>query len=365
MNNRRINHTGLLYRLYERYGIRTYSIGFKQSNGKWAFRYSCPVIDKASILALRSKAINETALLQSNVRPSGVTKELIEAWLKWQNSLPLNNLNRRANSTLSENKREAENLIKAFGHMDPNLIEKEHLYGYLDSCVAANRPSKGNKEISLFQVILEYGIRIGRVSINPANGLRKNKTVVSRRYVTDDEIDLAVEMGRKAGGSRHIVALALKTAWLCLRRSVEIRSVERTAITEAGIIWQDGKSKAKAPILMQWTPELKETIEEVLALKRNNDAGTQFLFGNLSGAVYSKGGWKSILKDLMTDCAAEAKKRGIQFEQFSLQDCRPKGVSDKLETGQTDTQDATGHTNERMIRKVYDRRQLKKATQVK
>jgi hypothetical protein len=46
--------------------------------------------NKASILALRSKAINETALLQSNVRPSGVTKELIEAWLKWQNSLPLN-----------------------------------------------------------------------------------------------------------------------------------------------------------------------------------------------------------------------------------------------------------------------------------
>ncbi len=67
----------------------------------------------------------------------------------------------------------------------------------------------------------------------------------------------------------------------------------------------------------------------------------------------------------MNDCEAEAEKRKIPFEKFSLQDCRPKGVSDKLETGQTDTQDATGHTSERLIRKVYDRRRLKKATPVK
>lgn len=363
--NKRRKPSGLPYRVYERYGSRTYSIGYKQTNGKWAFRYSCPIQEKSTIISLRSKAISQTGLLLNHVTPVGGTQELIESWFKWQHSLPLKNLSRRAESTLKENKRESLNLISVFGHMNPNDIEKSDAYKYLDECVKANRPSKGNKEISLLQAIFEYGIRINRVSENPFNDVRKNKTAAVKRYVTDVEIDLAIEMGRKAGGSRHIVALALKTAWLCLRRSAEVRSIQNTAITQAGLIWHDGKNKTKPPILMTWTPKLKNTIDEVIAIKRNNASGTQFLFGNLRGNQYTKGGWKSILVDLMADCVAEAEKRSISFQPFSLQDCRPKGVSDKLDSGQTDTQDATGHTSERMIRAVYDRRQLKKATPVR
>jgi integrase len=363
--NKRRKPTGLPYRLYERYGVRLYSIGYKQTNGKWAFRYTCPIEEKSTILAHRSKAISQTGLLLNNVTHTGGTQELIDAWFKWQNSLPLTNMSRRAESTLKENKRESLKLISVFGHMDPNHIKKSDAYKYLDECVKANRPSKGNKEISLLQAIFEYGIRINRVLENPFTDVRKNKTAAVKRYVTDAEIDLAVDMGRKAGGSRHIVALALKTAWLCLRRSVEVRSIQNTAVTPEGLIWHDGKNKNKPPILMTWTPELKESIDEVMAIKRNTDSGTLFLFGNLRGNQYTKGGWKSILVDLMADCVAEAEKRGISFQPFSLQDCRPKGVSDKLDSGQTDTQDATGHTSERMIRAVYDRRQIKKATPVK
>lgn len=175
MNNRRIKNTGLPYRLYERYGKRVYSIGFKSSNGKWAFRYSCPVTDKASIDSLRSKSIIESCQLKNNVTPLGATSELIEAWFKWQHSLPLNDLTKRAKSTIAENKREAVNLTKAFGHMTPNLIEQTHLYSYLMACVAAKRPSKGNKEISLLQTIFEYGTRTGVVKNDPFKGLKKTK----------------------------------------------------------------------------------------------------------------------------------------------------------------------------------------------
>ena len=71
-----------------------------------------------------------------------------------------------------------------------------------------------------------------------------------------------------------------------------------------------------------------------------------------------------MLHDLMQACVSEAQNRNLTFEPFSLQDCRPKGVSDKLAMGQTDTQDATGHASGRMIRQVYDRRQVKKAKPV-
>ena len=39
-----------------------------------------------------------------------------------------------------------------------------------------------------------------------------------------------------------------------------------------------------------------------------------------------------------------------------------KGVSDKLERGDTGTQDATLHSNAKMIETIYDRRKSRKAT---
>lgn len=177
-------------------------------------------------------------------------------------------------------------------------------------------------------------------------------------------MSLALELGRSKGGARLIVALALQTAWLCVRRSVEVRGITRDAIRDDGILWQDGKREIKSDVLIEWTPDLRSTINEALAVKRNHDAESMYVFGNMRGQRYTKGGWKSMLSDLMVACVDVAKDRKIPFLPFSLQDCRPKGVSDKLATGQTDTQDATGHSSDRMIRQVYDRRAVKKAKPV-
>lgn len=55
----------------------------------------------------------------------------------------------------------------------------------------------------------------------------------------------------------------------------------------------------------------------------------------------------------------------MAFQPFSLQDCRPKGVSDKLAQGDLDVMDATLHTSERMVRQVYDRRKVRVAKPAK
>ena len=67
----------------------------------------------------------------------------------------------------------------------------------------------------------------------------------------------------------------------------------------------------------------------------------------------------------MTACVIEAEKREIAFVPFNLQDCRPKGVSDKLEHGHSDVLEATMHTSERMVKQVYDRRRTRVAKPVK
>lgn len=365
MIRRRERPDGLPFRVYERLGTHRYSIGYKLPDGRWAFRYQCPVGDAAQIDALRRRAIAESALVGAGMSPSGPTEQLIAAWFDWQDGLPLASPERRAESTLAENRREAKNLTRAFGHMDPAAITKVDGYAYLDACAQAERAAKGNKEIALLHLILEFGVRRGRLSTNPLQGLRKLKTSSAKRYVTDQELALVVEAGRARGGARHIVAMALQTAYLCVRRSVEVRGLTRDAITDAGIVWADGKSRDKPPVLIEWTPELRATLAEALAIERHHVAGTMFVFGNMRGQRYTKGGWKAILTDLMADAAELAAKRQITFSPFSLQDCRPKGVSDKLASGQADTMDATGHTSDRMIRQVYDRRQLKKAAPVR
>lgn len=356
----RLKPDGLPYRVYERHGKRVYSIGYKMTNGRWAFRFDCPVEDVAQIRKLRAQAIEQSARVIED-RPEGGFAGLVDAWFAWQEELPRTDARRRADSTLAENKREAANLKKAWGHFEAGEITRAMGYEYLDACVAT-RPAKANKEIALARLILEFGIRKGVIDSNPLDQLGKNKVIKERRYVTNEEMVLAVEVGRRCGGARHIVALALRTAWLCVRRSVEVRALTRDAIKETGILWKDGKSKDKPPVLIEWSPELRATIEEVLKVERFQVAGTMFVFGNMRGQKYTKGGWKAMLDDLMRECERTAAERKVVFRKFSLQDCRPKGVSDKLEAGHADTQDATLHSDGKMIARVYDRRQTRKAT---
>lgn len=80
------------------------------------------------------------------------------------------------------------------------------------------------------------------------------------------------------------------------------------------------------------------------------------------GQRYTTSGWGKLMGTLMDNCEALAAERKIEFTRFSLQHCRPKGVSDKLRNGDDDVRDATRHTSEKMIATVYDRRDMKKST---
>jgi len=268
------------------------------------------------------------------------------------------------------------NLKRAFGHMSVASLRKRDAYEYLDACSIAvddtGRPrprrAKGNKEISLARTCLEFAVRLGMIEVNPFEQVERLKTKRHDRLVTQAELDLAVKVGKRMGGPQLIVGLALKTAWLCVRRSVEVRQLTISQITDLGILWQAAKRKsadAKLEALIEWSPELRATIDEALGVKRNKNAGNWFVFGNLNGTPYTKGGWKATLAKLMRECVGEATNEGVSFTPFSLQDCRPKAITDKLTQGDVDVMDASLHTNEKMIQQTYDRRRLRHAKPVR
>jgi hypothetical protein len=372
MSRRRHRPDGLPFRVYERRGQRLYSIGHKGHGGKWTFRLTCDIKDVSRVAELRREAVNRALHLSMGAPSEDSFDALIGAWLARQDKLPEGSAGKRAASTLDENRREAENLRKALGHMRVQDIEKADAYEYLDACllavdksgVARPRPEKGNKEIALARLILEFGVRTRKIGSNPFDSVEKLQTTKRDRRVSDAELALALEVGRRMGGPQLICALALKTAFLCLRRSVEVRAFTRDQIKPDGIVWKAAKRRHGQPerfALIEWSDELRDTIDEAIAIKRWNLAGTWYVFGNLKGQRYTKGGWKATLAKLMTECGAEANRRGIAFQPFSLQDCRPMGVSEKLDKGDADVIDATLHTSERMVRQVYDRRRIRTA----
>lgn len=372
MIRRRERPDGLPYRVYERFGVRVYSIGRKGPSGAWDFRLQCAVDDKAKVAELRREAVKRALDLAEGAPADGTFAALATAWLAWQKALPAGTDGKRAESTLAENENELAALKRSFGPMLVATLEKGDAYAYLDACLMAvdkdgkprPRPEKGNKEIALARVLLEWGVRRRWLAANPFDGVEKLHTRKTDHLVTDQELALAVEVGRRMGGPQHIAALAMRTAWLCVRRSVEVRALTRDQIGEQGITWKAAKrqrGEAEKLGLIEWSPELRATVDEALAIKRNKLAGAWYVFGNLGGQRYTKGGWKITLARLMAECQAEAAKRRMPFRPFSLQDCRPKGVSDKLARGDADTLDATMHSSERMVRQVYDRRRVRVA----
>ena len=377
MIRRRDKPDGLPFRVYERRGVRRYSIGYKLPSGEWAFRLDCGIDDKAKIVELRQEAIARASQVTLGAPSTDSFGALADAWLTRQEKLQEAGAETaRADSTLTENRRELAMLRQAFGAMRVGEIEKADAYAYLDACAVAvdpqgnsrPRPAKGNKEIALARTVLEYGVRTRVLKANPFDGVERLTTALLARRVADSELALAVEVGRRMGGPQHICALGLKTAFLCVRRSVEVRDLKRDQLGDDGILWTGAKRRrGQEPkvALIEWSAELRSTIDEALAIargsKRRPNLESWFVFGNLGGQRYTKGGWKATLAKLMDECVAEAARRRVAFLRFSLQECRPMGVSTKMERGDTDTVDATLHSSERMVRQVYDRRRVRVA----
>lgn len=102
--------------------------------------------------------------------------------------------------------------------------------------------------------------------------------------------------------------------------------------------------------LIEWSPDLRAVIDEALKLQRTT---SMYVFGNSDGQPYTTSGWNTNLRRPMEHARKKAEKEGIEFARFTLKDMRPAAVTDG---GDKDITNATGHSSDRMVRQVYDRR---------
>ncbi len=289
---------------------------------------------------------------------------LVDQYFEWQAGQIAGTKGKKAATTIRENQREGQNLKLFFGNMTPASIQPHHCYAYIDERTKANGAAvKAGKEISLLSAVLEYGRRKGKVRDNVARGIEKPRNAPSQVLVTWQQVEHLSETGKAAGGSYEIMGLAAVFAWLTVKRSNEVRNFTRKQVLPEGCMFTASKRKsgeASKSGLMEWSPLLKACVDDALAIKRwgTHSIPSRFVFGNLAGPAYTKGGWKAGWSKLHDRAEATAP---MPWVRFSLQDCRPGGITEKQERGDTDTSDAALHADGRMVAKVYDRRSVKKA----
>jgi integrase len=362
MIGRRKSPDGMPFRLYERIGKFKVSYGYKLPDGTWAFRLTAAASDKDACARIRSEAIDRANELNGAPVESGATEALFKRYFGWQRSLPLESEERKADSTLDENEyNEAKRLLRTFGKVKPSVIKPVHIYKYLDGRAAEGAPAKANKEIALLSAVLEFGRRKGVLETNPCLNIKYNKTRPDTRYVTPAELDLVLRTARERGGMYVVAALCLRAAYLTVSRPDEMRKITRQAITDLGMEMPVGKRKkgrAEKFKLIEWSDELRAVIKEALSLQRTSSL---YVFGNSEGQPYTTSGWNTNLRRLMEHARKKAEKEGIEFARFTLKDMRPAAVTDRVEDGDTTITNATGHSSDRMVRQVYDRRKTKTA----
>jgi len=366
MIRQRATASTLPWRVYERYGARIWRIWYQPPTGQRVTLLTCFPGDMTRAQARAQAKLRYQQLYGATPEalPEALTfRKLGGLYFDWQRSLPEGDDERKADTTIEENEREFKTLAAVFGDMEPDAIEPHDWYTYQDKRREKGHGAKANKEIALASSILNYGMRRGLVERNTAKGTKRVKTRPRQRRVTLAEIDALLPIARAMGPGATLQVLCARAALLCLRRPGEILALRPADVTGDGILFTATKRKAgeiERRTLIEWSDALRETIAEAESIKRHVNI-SPLVFGNLSGERYTRSGWGANWRRLMRKAAD--KIHG--FVPFTLQDCRPGGVTDKRERGDTDTQDATMHADVRMIDQVYDRRRTRRATPAK
>ncbi len=364
MTRRRNKPDGLPFRLYRIEGTNRISFFYKNTDGTRAFTYSAPKARQDLIAQARRRAVEEAEQLNGDAPQAGSVSRLIDRYFTWQDDMPRDSERRKAESTLTENKRERKWLDKFFGNMAPATVAVHHIYQYLDGR-GKTAPAKANKEIALLSAVFEYGRRLGELRENVCRGIEYNPTRPKTKLVSEADVELAMREARERGGSYLRMALGFQVAYLAVCRPDELRQLHRSAKRPDGLEIPVGKRRrgqAQKSKLVEWTPALKSAVDEALALQVTS---SMYLFGNTAGQPYTRSGWSSNWRRLMSYCELRAKKEGRPFTRFALNDMRPTAVTDRMEAGDTNIVDAGGWADTKMPNKVYDRRRERRVKATK
>ena len=244
-----------------------------------------------------------------------------------------------------------EHLMPVFGKMRPADFKPTHAAQYLAIMAEKGRAVRANREIAALGSMFAYGMAIGVVQANPCHGVRRNLELSRDRKPEIAEMNALLATAKSRGTGSYMVALIAAVVAVTGRRRAEILRLTQAAVTDDGLAGEEAKAKrGRTPrsFLVQWSPTLREIVEEARSLER--PATSIYLFPSRTGGPYSDAGFKAIWNRIM---AAHIEAGG---KHFTAHDLRALFVTEKLDRDE----DPKTHANPATTRRVYERRRVVK-----
>lgn len=283
----------------------------------------------------------------------------------------------KAPKTRKDQERQLKLLEAAFSDFRPDEIKPVHVAQYLDYRAAKGAAVAGNREKALLSHVFSMAMRWGIVEANPCRGIARNREVPRDRYVSNDELSRFIEFasglrhgmltkresgGRSATGkdyheslhSGRVVAAAIEIAYLAAQRRQDVLQLTFDHIQEDGLLVKQQKTRNSRPVtvLIEWAPKLMAAIGRAKELPR--PAGSRHLFiSSRTGKPYTDSGFNALVQQVMRAWEDAGNSR------FHFHDVRAKGATDLIEQGE-DAKNTTGHANDVILNRVYDRRAIRK-----
>jgi hypothetical protein len=233
---------------------------------------------------------------------------------------------------------ENEGILKrTFGHLMPAEVEPTHIAQFLQASKETGGAVAGNRARSALSSAFEFAMRKGWARSNPCRGVKRNKERASK--VRIESSNLSAAMDRAPEHFARVMQFAYATGV----REIDIIKMEVSAITPDGIRFIE--SKTRKPVLIEWTPMLRELVREILearlvAMTRQNKKrprelpAHERLFTNRFGQPLTMWGITSNMRRLQTD-------------GWSFRALRPKAQTDGGD------RNVIGHTGQ--MREAYTR----------
>lgn len=271
--------------------------GVYQKNGRWyrVVRNKWVALTRVDegLAALR-KALRETP----TDRPATTIAELLAAYLPQAEISP---------STRPEYERIADTrLAHHFGQMPIASLTPKHVAMYLEKRKRDGHAPMGNREKAVLSAAYEFAMRQGWANGNPCRGVRRNKELPRRRYVTDAEFLEAFEAAPEP--LQDALALALLTGL----RQGDLRALRREDLKEDGIHVTEAKTGKRKTV--QWTDATRYFVRRALErqeriaarpadpkLHRQARTVSTHVLTNKFGEPWTMAGLQTAFKRLKTD----------------------------------------------------------------
>lgn len=237
----------------------------------------------------------------------------------------------RAPRTQKNYLHELKFLRAVFGAMQPEDLLPKDIYGYKSA-----RPRvSANREIALLSTVMQYGIELGLIHVNPCRSVKRNKETPRDRYVTDEEFQAVRAIATES------IRLAMDIAYQTGLRMADILKLTLRDVSEAGITIRTNKDRKN--LVFEWTPELRGVVERSRERKITGLA----LVCTRDGGRYTESGFKSVWQRLIV----KAYQTGVISERFQFRDLRGKTGSDS-----DDAQKLLAHNNAATTNRHYRRK---------